>query len=192
MLFRSIVIVEPLPDLLARARALHEAALGIQPVTRGAARLGRQYLHALSVADGRLERDDLPVELRAAAAMAVSSAKLCKLVCAPNINVESDGQAVGYAYGSGAVGGGGPSGMVRWPRRAGRPPRGGADYGTGTAVQASCCRGAIMRPASQKANESGSGGAIGPSMVLGSKYWRGLTRAGKGHPKVVRSRDRKG
>src|SRR5947208_1513268 len=62
--------VEPLPDLLARAAAPREAALGIEPVARGAAGLAGDDLDALAAFERRIERHDMPVDARPAAAVA--------------------------------------------------------------------------------------------------------------------------
>src|SRR5262245_38818951 len=65
-----ILRVEPLADLGASALALREAAFGVEPVPRRPAALRRDDLDALAVGERRVERDDLAVDARAAAAMA--------------------------------------------------------------------------------------------------------------------------
>ena len=62
--------VEPLADLVARAGALDEAALGVEPVARRAAGLGGDDLDALAAGERRVERHDVAVDPRAAAAVA--------------------------------------------------------------------------------------------------------------------------
>src|SRR4051812_41483284 len=61
--------VEPLPDLRPRLGALHEAALGIQPIARRSAGFRGDDLDALAALERRVERHDLAVDAGAAAAM---------------------------------------------------------------------------------------------------------------------------
>ena len=65
----ELLRLEPLPDLGARAMALHVAEIGIEPVARRTALLRRDDLHLLTVLQHVVERHHLAVDARAAAAV---------------------------------------------------------------------------------------------------------------------------
>src|SRR6266702_1793164 len=67
---RDFAAVEPLADLVSRARAFDVAERRVEPVAARAAGLGRDDLDAFSVLEPVIERDDGTVHLGAAAAVA--------------------------------------------------------------------------------------------------------------------------
>ena len=66
----ELLRLEPLPHLGPRAMAVHVAELGIEPVARRPALLGRDDLDLLAVLQRVVERHHRAVDARAAAAMA--------------------------------------------------------------------------------------------------------------------------